>query len=540
MLDTALTIENLLLYAEKNLGLSLEDKYYARNSLCELFQVEPSNDVPYTQNLQEMVDSLVEYAVEEKICERGAEQRFETKVLGFVTPAPSTVIMKFNAIKNESGIEEALKYLYNLSINNNYVKMNDIKKNIIWYGDGEKGRVAITINLSKPEKDPKQVLAERNYVGPKYPKCLLCLENIGFCGTIKHPARQTLRFVPIVANGEKWHLQYSPYVYFDEHCILFKDEHVPMQICDDTIDRLTDFVRQVPEYFLGSNADLPIVGGSILSHEHYQGGRKVLPMFQREMRKTFVDEGDVSISIRDWYNSVITIKGKNLDKVRMYAKKFLNAWKEYSDESANILAYTNEERHNTVTPIASMEEGEYIVDLILRNNRTDDNHPYGIFHPTEDMHNIKKESIGLIEAMGLFILPGRLKNELSQIMIELEKEEPDLARIAIDPGLGKHMGIVIQILQDKGKKLSEKDARDSVLKMVEKTCFNILECTAVFKNTDEGRLAFDRFIESVLNDGKVPQKKVAKKSKLDTDGIEKVEEDFVEEIAKGKNTKKKK
>ena len=497
-------IENLLLYGEKELQRTIEDKMVARNQLYELLQVEPEEAVGEEKPLQDILDVLTGYAVEEGIAEEGSEKRFETRLMSYITPSQGEFLKEFKHVYDRRGPLKATEYFYNVSIKSDYVKMNDIKKNIRWYADGPKGRIAITINLSKPEKDPKQVLAEKAFTGKKYPKCLLCLENLGFCGTVIHPARQTLRVVPVTLNGESWHMQYSPYLYFDEHCIVFNDKHVPMKITKDTLKRLVDFGNFLPNYFIGSNADLPIVGGSILSHDHYQGGRRVLPMFYTKERKIYEQKDGIEVSIRDWYNSVVTIKGKDKAAVAERAGKILEAWNTYDDPSVGILSKTGEEQHSTVTPIAHRTRaGEYCLDLILRNNRTDEKHPFGIFHPTEDMHNIKKESIGLIEAMGLFILPGRLKKELSELMIELQKEKPDVKRIFDDPVLSKHSTLLIQAMADFGTGLDEDAAREAILAKVNDVCFKILECTAVFKNTEEGQAAFDRFMRTLI-DGEPP------------------------------------
>ncbi len=493
-------IENLIFYAKKNLDLGLEDSVYARNQLLELFQVEPSEEKgENVSNFQEeILNPLVEYALENGLTEEGTDVRFETKIMGLVTPSNGLVVKNFLSYYEDEGVETATAYLYRISVNSNYIRLCDIKKNICWYAEGDKGDIGITINLSKPEKDAKQVLFEKNFKGKKYPKCMLCLENLGFCGTVSHPARQTLRAIPITLCGEKWHVQYSPYVYYDEHCIAFSDEHRPMSITDKTFVRLVDFVDAFPNYFLGSNADLPIVGGSILSHEHYQGGKKVLPMFSRPQRKIFYNSGTASIGIKDWYNSVVTIKGTDKQEVISLSCKVLEFWREYSDDKVGILSHTGEERHNTVTPIASMKDDIYCIDIILRNNRTDEKHPFGIYHPTEDMHNIKKEGIGLIEAMGLFILPGRLKGEISKVIDILGQKQIDFQSVNADETLNKHIGLIAQISATKGLAIDKKQALDAVIDYINQTCVKILECTAVFKNTKEGQTAFEKFIKALL------------------------------------------
>lgn len=499
MEEVALRIEDLLCYGAEKLGLSVEDKAYARNQLLELFQVEPAfKDGNLPEDMSELIEELTDYALDNGICEDGEEVRFETRLMGLITPSPSSVVYRYNEVYRQEGIRSATKYLYNLSVDNFYIRLKDIRKNLCWYAKGKKGRIAITINLSKPEKDPKQVLAEKQFTGRKYPMCMLCMENIGFCGTATLPARQTLRHIPVTLNGEPWHMQFSPYLYYDEHIIVFNEKHLPMQITDKTPVRLLSFVRRYPFYFLGSNADLPIVGGSILSHDHYQGGRKVLPMFSRGYRKIYYTNEEVNVGVKDWYNSVVTLRGKDPDEVAKKAATVIDVWKTYSDPENDVIAESNGVRHNTVTPVAYYKDGYYVFDLILRNNRTDEAHPFGIFHPTEDMHNIKKEAIGLIEAMGLFILPGRLKGELGALMTELTKEKPDLEMISKDEKLSKHFNMFVQIMADHGTGLTPEKAQEVVLEAVNKVCFRILECTAVFKNDKKGKDGMERFIRAVV------------------------------------------
>ncbi len=489
-------IEDLVYYAKENLDLTTEDSIFARNQLLDLFKLTPSYRAPQERLLDDILEELVKYGLEIGLAETGLEILFETKIMGLVTPSSGLVVKNFLELYKNAGSAVATNYLYRLSVNSNYIRMKDVKKNIRWYAESEQGMIGITINLSKPEKDAKQVMAEKNFKGVKYPKCMLCLENLGYAGSLTHPARQTLRIVPISVAGEKWHLQYSPYVYYDEHCIAFSDVHQPMAITPTTFVRLLDFVEIFPDYFLGSNADLPIVGGSILSHEHYQGGKKVLPMFSRPLRKVFYDK-EVVVGIRDWYNSVVSIRGKKKEQVIKYAVKVLDKWKTYSDASVDVIPFSDKEPHNTITPIASKNGEEYCLDLILRNNRTDENHPYGIFHPTENMHNIKKEGIGLIEAMGLFILPGRLKNEISQMIEELRQEKIDFDKINQNPTLSKHLGLLVQLSVEGKTSLSPKEAQASIIEKINEVCFSILECTAVFKNTDKGQEAFSKFFDAL-------------------------------------------
>ena len=330
---------------------------------------------------------------------------------------------------------------------------------------------------------------------------MLCYDNVGFVGNEKRPSRATLRVIPIILNNENWFFQFSPYNYYEQHCIALSAEHRKMKVDADTFRRLLDFVSMFPNYFLGSNAALPIVGGSILAHDHYQGGAKVLPMFKAGSRLDLFYSGcpGVKMCIVDWYNSVIRISGLNREIVQSCAEYILEKWSEYTDESVGIIAKTDAQ-HNAVTPIARMEDREYVMDLILRNNRTDDKHPFGIFHPTEDLHNIKKEGIGLIEAMGLFILPGRLKGEMEILRQYMTGATPfELRDIAApEHPMNKHLGMLCQLLQDSGnQRVAPQVADNMITQYVNDACARILECTAVFKNTEDGQRAFRKFLLSI-------------------------------------------
>ncbi len=492
-------VANLVAYAKLNLDLDKFDAVYAHNRLlAELKLSEPEIADEILPDFQtEIVDPIVDYAVENGLADARAKLLFETKILGLVTPSPSYVINRFNAIKESDGIEEATKYLNKLSVNSNYIRTPDIKKNIKWTAEIPTGDLTITINLSKPEKTPEQIALEKSMPQANYPRCMLCLENLGFEGNFRHPARETIRIIPMQLAGENWFLQYSPYVYFNNHCIGVSETHQPMAITPKTFKRLLDFVSLFPHYFMGSNSDLPIVGGSILAHEHYQGGAKVLPMFSRPVRKAFASKlhCDVNVGILDWYNSVIKLSGKNRTHIEDIADEILAAWRGYTDESVGIYANTYAP-HNTITPIATMENGSYCLYLILRNNRTDEEHPYGIYHPTEDMHNIKKEGIGLIEAMGTFILPGRLQSEINA-MIEVLKGNGSLEEIDETSPLHKHKEMIKSIQTEIGCAVSENTAREAITNYINKTCVKILECTGVFKNDEKGQNAFEKFLNSL-------------------------------------------
>lgn len=498
--DIKVVIEELLCYAGRNLDMYVEDYILRRNNLLDLFKVDSPADAPATgcRPLQEILDDAVNYAVENKLCEDYERINFETRIMGLVMPMPFQVITTFEqlAAVNPS---LATKYLYNLSVNSNYIRKVDIDKNIGWKVSNPRGDIMITINLSKPEKDPKAILAAKKAPQTSYPKCMLCKECVGFSGNANRPARQTLRTIPIILNGEQWHFQFSPYVYFDNHCIALSDEHRPMKIDGDTFKRMFDFIEFFPDYFIGSNADLPIVGGSILSHDHYQGGSKVLPEMNAPAKTYFSHSSfpDVKACVVDWYNSVIRLEGAKRKDVEELAEHILKCWREYSDKSVGISAKTRNEPHNTVTPIARFnDENRYVIDMILRNNRTDKEHPDGIFHPTQDLHNIKKEGIGIIEAMGLFILPGRLAAEAHLIRDILTGKSPlDFKALSDESNpLCKHMGMIAQLANDFGTGLSDSEAEERVTDYINKACERILDCTAVFKHDEEGERAFGRFM----------------------------------------------
>ncbi|MCI8911598.1 MAG: UDP-glucose--hexose-1-phosphate uridylyltransferase [Clostridia bacterium] len=495
-----LKLRQLVDYAKDNLSLRAEDEAFVTNSLLSTFSLgAPSQQsAPYDDFQSDIVDPIVEYAVQNGMAKDEERLLFETKLLGIVTPAPSSVVDKFDTIAANKGVKAATDWLFELSVNNNYIRKVDIQKNIKWEHVGKFGKIGITINLSKPEKDPKQIALAKLMPKTGYPSCLLCTENVGYAGNLNHPARQTLRIIPIKLGGEDWSIQYSPYQYYNEHIIALSNEHRPMLVNSDTLYRLLDFVDTFPHYFIGSNAALPIVGGSILTHDHYQGGSKVLPMFEAGIRKNYVGNKykNVSISIADWYNSVVRVSGKNKFEVHEVASDILNCWANWTDESVNVICNTGEQ-HNAVTPIARKEGDDYIIDMILRNNRTDEAHPYGIFHPEEKLHNIKKEGIGIIEVMGLFILPGRLKAELEVIKDYIcGNKNIDFKELNdTENPMYKHAQTIIQLVNDHGDNRDRAYADRVVTDYVNNACEQILECTAVFKNDEKGQTAFEKFIE---------------------------------------------
>ena len=496
-----IAIEQLIDHATKNLSLDKYDVHFVRNALLDNFKLGATvnfDSIP-EYDIQETIDFMVDYAIKQGLTTADDALLYETRLFGLVTPSPSSIIMKYDVTEAVEGVEAATNYLYDLGIANNYLRMKDINKNIMWDYQGSRGDLVVTINLSKPEKDPKQIAAALK-AKTGYPACMLCPANVGYAGNAAHPARQTLRTIPVTLNNEAWWIQYSPYQYYNKHLICFCDEHRPMKVNHDCIARLVDFVDQFPHFFMGSNAALPIVGGSILTHDHYQGGGKGLPMFKAPVRKTFKSpKKGADISIIEWYNSVVRVSAKKKDIAIEAADYVLQKWAEYSDESVNILCKTDAQ-HNAVTPIARYENGKYIVDMILRNNRTDEAHPYGIYHPTEELHNIKKEGIGIIEVMGTFILPGRLDKELKAIQKYLTGEEKfDYTEVSKESHpLTKHKDMIKYLVEQYGTS-NTSDASEQIVKdYINQTCEKILDCTAVFKNDEQGKAAFDKFMTECL------------------------------------------
>lgn len=502
-------VARLLDYAQNNLYLSDLDAIYAQNQLLDtLGLIEPCQEPKLgAYNIYDVMNALSDFAVRKKIIDENAKSNFETKLMGFVMPSPSTVVEMFDNEASYKGIDKACDFLCKLGFDSLYLRGKDFEKNIVWQHDSQRGKIIVTINLSKPEKTPEQVrLAKEAKTG--YPKCVLCQNMLGFVGNAAMPARQNIRIIPFELDGEEWFMQFSPYRYFEQHVIAVCKEHRPMCVSDATFARMADFVDMFPHYFIGSNAALPIVGGSILAHDHYQGGKKVLPVFSRPARRYFKVSGygDVNVSVVDWYNSIVRIESKNRKQAIEVANMFRRAWDCYSDESVNVLCATQngEEKiqHNAITPILSInDDGEYQFNLILRNNRTDDEHPYGIFHPRAELHNIKQESIGIIEAMGLFILPGRLAGEMTQIRNILTGKTPlDFKALSDEQHpLHKHLGMITQLVVDNGTACSDEVAENAVTDYINNVCEQILDTTAVFKNDQKGQDAFDEFIHSVID-----------------------------------------
>ena len=489
-------IESLVSYA-MNKGLALpEDHTVLLNKLLEALSLdsyEPS-DEPQSEDLEEILAGLLDYACTKGLCEDNVTARdlFDTKLMGILTPMPREVIAIFRELYSQDPVK-ATDWYYQFSCDTDYIRRYRIEKDMRWKFQSPYGPMDITINLSKPEKDPKAIAAAKLAPQSGYPKCQLCTENEGYAGRMNHPARQNHRVIPITVAGADWCLQYSPYVYYNEHCIVFNKEHIPMKIDRSAFQKLLSFVALFPHYFVGSNADLPIVGGSILSHEHFQGGHYTFAMETAPIEKavSFPGYEDVKAGIVAWPMSVIRLTAADPDRLTDLADKILTAWRGYSDEEADILAFTGDEPHNTITPIARRRGDDFELDLVLRNNRTTDEHPLGLFHPHADKHHIKKENIGLSEVMGLAVLPSRLKKELSDLAEAIVAGKD----IAADAVLGKHAPWVEEIKTR--ETFTKENAMDILLQETGRVFSKVLEDAGVYKCTEEGRKAFLRFVESV-------------------------------------------
>ena len=480
-------------------GLAEEaDRHYLVNALLEklgLDDYETVGDVPF-QGLDDILDTLVDYAAEQGLLKSESitgRDLFDTALMGVVTPRPSEVIRTFRSLYGESP-EKATDWFYRFSQDTNYIRATRVAKDIRWSVPSEFGDIDISINLSKPEKDPRDIAAAKTAKQSGYPKCQLCLENEGYAGRMDHPARQNHRIIPVTINESHWGFQYSPYVYYNEHCIVLNGEHVPMKIDRAAFRKLFDFVGQFPHYFLGSNADLPIVGGSILSHDHFQGGRYEFAMAKAPYESKFTVPGyeDVEAGIVHWPLSVIRLRGEDDERIIDLADHILQAWRGYTDEDAFVFAETDGEPHNTITPIARKRDGKFELDLALRNNITTDECPLGVYHPHAEYHHIKKENIGLIEVMGLAILPARLKTEMA-LLAECLTGENDLADY---PELEQHAEWAKDIAARRAD-LSKDNVDDILKEEIGHVFVHVLEDAGVYKCTDEGRAAFRRFIATL-------------------------------------------
>ncbi len=499
-------IRKLIVYGLKTGLVPAEDKIYTTNRLLELFELDELEDVDEqkeqeiegtdVEELEDILSSMLDYAYEKGILkENGVVYRdlFDTKIMSTLMPRPSEVIKTFQEYYGQDA-QKATDYYYKLSCDSDYIRRYRIKKDVKWVTSTEYGDLDITINLSKPEKDPKAIAAARNAKQAGYPKCLLCRENEGYAGRVNHPARQNHRIIPVTIQNDTWGFQYSPYVYYNEHCIVFNGQHIPMKIDRGTFCKLFDFVKLFPHYFVGSNADLPIVGGSILSHDHFQGGHYEFAMAKAPVEKTFKVTGfeDVEAGIVKWPMSVIRLKAADSDRIIELADKILNRWRSYIDEDAFIYANTDGEPHNTITPIAR-KRGEYFeLDLVLRNNITTEEHPLGVYHPHAGLHHIKKENIGLIEVMGLAVLPARLKEEM-ELLKKAILEGQDLHK---DEVLEKHADWVDEF-KAAYEKIDASNIDDIIQKEIGIVFMQVLTDAGVYKRDEAGRQAFDRFTQSL-------------------------------------------
>ena len=472
------------------------DETFAVNRILEVMgldEYEAPEAIPDLP-LETILSRLLEDAVFRGVCEDNitAKDLFDTKIMGAITPFPSAVRKEF-AARYEAAPESATDWYYKFSQDTDYIRRYRITKDMKWVTATEYGDLDITINLSKPEKDPRAIAAAKAAPQSGYPKCQLCRENEGYAGRMNHPARQNHRVIPVTIDGQSWFFQYSPYVYYNEHCIVFSGEHTPMKIDRATFRKQLDFIKQFPHYFVGSNADLPIVGGSILSHDHFQGGRYTFAMerapIEREL--TFPGFRDVEAGIVKWPMSVIRLRCGDDSRLVELADKILNAWRGYTDEEAFVFAETDGAPHNTITPIARMREDKFELDLVLRNNITTEDYPLGVYHPHQELHHIKKENIGLIEVMGLAVLPARLKGELAALAEALVKGGP----IRGDEVLDKHADWAEELRQR--YTFTKDNVMDLLQNEVGLVFAKVLEHAGVYKCTDEGRKAFLRFTDSV-------------------------------------------
>jgi len=473
-----------------------EDRVYIINSLLsalELSDFDPQGEA-CPKELEALLADILDDAAERGIIGSSVTERdlLDTKLMGILSPRPSQVIAKFNELYTVSP-KAATDWYYKFSGDTDYIRRYRVKKDLRWVTETEYGALDITINLSKPEKDPKAIAAARLAKQSGYPKCQLCCDAEGYAGRLDYPARQNHRIIPMKLRGEDWFLQYSPYVYYNEHCIALNKEHVPMKISRESFERLLDFVTLFPHYFIGSNADLPIVGGSILSHDHFQGGCYEFPMERAESEISVTLRGfeDVQASIVKWPLSVVRLRCRDKLRLTDAAERVLNAWRGYSDEEAMIFAESEGEKHNTITPIARRRGEDFELDLVLRNNLTTAEHPLGLYHPHAELHHIKKENIGLIEVMGLAVLPARLKTELKM----LEKAILERTDLRADPITAKHADWACELM--KKYSFTMENVEEILRFEVGQVFKQVLEHAGVFKCDAQGRRAFMKFIESI-------------------------------------------
>ncbi len=493
------SIKKLVTYGLESQLIAPSDRVYATNRLLEILCLdeydEPSEEYENV-DLESTLAELLDYACEKGLCENSVVYRdlFDTKLMGALTPRPSEVELEFFTLYDRSP-KEATDYFYKFSQDTDYIRRYRIKKDVRWLAPTKYAELDFTINLSKPEKDPKAIAAAKNAKQSGYPKCLLCYENVGYAGRVDSPARQNHRIIPVKIDGQDWGFQYSPYVYYNEHCILFNKRHTPMVIDKSAFNKLFDFIEQFPHYIIGSNADLPIVGGSILSHEHFQGGSYEFPMAKAPVEQPLVFKGfeNIRAGIVKWAMSVIRLNSPDRNAIVDLADKILTCWRGYTDESAFIFAQTDGEPHNTITPIARKRGESNELDLVLRNNKTTDEHPLGVYHPHAELHHIKKENIGLIEVMGLAVLPARLKTEMESLAQYLVQN--GAYGLENDEVLAKHADWAKELCQK--YKFTVENAQEILKKEIGIVFSKVLEHAGVYKRDENGKAAFERFIRYV-------------------------------------------
>lgn len=491
-------IERLIDYGIKKNIFTIEDIHFVRNRLMDLLGLSDrwereasSGDM----SIDEILAPILDYAVEKEIIVNTTASRdlFDTRIMGLLMPMPREVISEFEACYAE-GPEVATDWYYRFSRDVNYVRQGRIDKDLKWKYNCEYGEFDITINLSKPEKDPRDIAAARLRAPSGYPKCQLCVENTGYAGHLNHPARQNLIPVPITLGGEEWSLQYSPYGYYNEHCIALNNIHTPMQIDADVFKKLFDFLDTFPHYFIGSNADLPLVGGSILSHEHFQGGRNAFAMDTAPIEESFTVKGypGVKAGILRWPMSVIRVSSPDRDELVSCCDYILSCWRKYSDPSAFIFAETDGQPHNTITPVSRKSGDSYVCDLVLRNNITTEDRPLGVYHPAPELHHIKKENIGIIEVMGLAILPSRLMNDIQLLKTAILNGE----NIYENSAISSHADWAAELVREHPE-LCEENAEDIIRAGIGEVFLKVLLDAGVFKRTPEGKAAFLRFVDKI-------------------------------------------
>ncbi len=486
-------LDRLLDLLEEKRLIVPEDRIYTQNLLLDALHLDaPTEGELAGQDIADCLAELSEWAVLHGVIRDSNDKRdhMTARLAGTFTPHPAQVRRQFYSLYENEGPEAAVKWFYQLCRDIDYIRVKRIAQNIQYTAPSPAGELEITINLSKPEKDPRDIAAARNAPKTGYPLCMLCKENPGYAGRTGFPGRQNHRMVPLSLAGEEWYFQYSPYLYFDEHCIVLDGVHEPMHLTRKSFDRLFEFVDKFPFYFIGANADLPIVGGSILTHDHYQGGRHVFPMDKAKVKWRF--HGPAEAAVVDWPMTCLRFISADAEELKGIAMKVLEAWRQYSDPACGILAQTDAP-HNTVTPtLRKLPDGRYQMHLVLRNNRTSDEHPLGIYHPHAPLHHIKKANIGLIEVMGLFILPGRLKTELVEL-------EPYLMGTGEIPEGSSHEAWVKEIAEKTGRNLTREQAEEALHAAVADTCYQVLCDAGVYKQDAQGQAGLKRFLDSVFS-----------------------------------------